>query len=121
MPSSFIRIRKVSFQGLHCWPEAPEPVSFLRTLHRHVFEVEAEFAVGHGNRQLEFFMVQADVKAAVARLSVILKSNPHLSCEMMAERLAKTLLVKYPSLTEVTVSEDGENVGIYRLVEIYRL
>lgn len=100
------------FIGFHHWPEAPASVAFLRTLHRHVFKVRCEFSVSHGDRQLEFFLVQQSVNALIQKVLLPgLVSVPTQSCEMLAESLLTELRKSYACLS-VEVSEDGENGAI---------
>lgn len=97
-----------SFDGLHHWPEAPEEVSFLRSMHRHQFQVRATFAVEHADRELEFFILKARLNKQLEELAKCLRKNPAMSCEMMAEYLLQRLA---PAV-EIEVSEDGENGAI---------
>ena len=98
------------FHGFHHWPDAPEEVAFLRSLHRHLFKVRVDIEVGHPDRQVEFFILKGFVDHVIQKwLLAQLKATPAMSCEMMAECLAKRLLAQYPSLLKVEVSEDGTN------------
>jgi hypothetical protein len=102
-----------SFAGHHCWPEAPDEVSFLRTLHRHKFGVVVFASVDHADRQIEFFMFQNRVNTLLgAVLLPTLRKNPHMSCEMMAELILLSLRKEGFNVTCVHVNEDGENGGI---------
>ena len=38
---------KTEFEGFHSWEDAPDEVSFLRNLHRHIFHVTAKWKVNH--------------------------------------------------------------------------
>lgn len=100
------------FIGFHCWPEAPASVAFLRSPHRHVFKVRCEFSVSHGDRQLEFFLMQQAVNQLI-QTTVLpsLVKVPTQSCEMLAETLLTELRKTYACLS-VEVSEDGENGAI---------
>jgi hypothetical protein len=99
---------RTTFPGIHSWPDAPDTVAFLRDRHRHLFHVEAEIQVKHGDRELEFLTVQDEVSSWVRALPFDLG---HTSCEMLAERLLAGLRGLYGSdrSYRVTVSEDGEN------------
>lgn len=109
---------RLTFEGLHCYPKAPEAVKFLRTLHRHRFHVKVEMEVDHSDREIEFILVQRELKN-------ILASQPFgetYSCELMAEFIMAELARVYPSpksygrdrRMEVLVMEDGENGGLVR-------
>lgn len=109
------------FSALHMYEDAPEVVSFLRHPHRHMFHVEAEIKVSHGNRELEFFtvkyeldthVIQGVLRSAVPSCGVwVLKQ----SCEDIAEGIAASLMARFKlsdkDIVYVEVSEDGENAG----------
>lgn len=103
---------RTQFEGIHCWPEAPDEVSYLRNPHRHIFEVVAEIEVEHNDRDLEFIMVKHQIDK---RLSCELDDHGvwqmgRTSCEDVAEMLLGFLEGKYPNRTIfVSVYEDGEN------------
>ena len=102
----YITIRD-SFEGIHCWPDAPEEVYFLKSHHRHIFHVRIKLQVHHDDRELEFIMVKRFIKAHYPVLQM-----GSVSCEMVAERLIKVLIEKYGYReAEVEVTEDGENGG----------
>lgn len=106
----FVKVR-VQVPGQHHWPDAPSEVAFLRNLHRHVFTVEVELVVGHGDREVEFFMCQraleAFLRARWAERLPMLHFGA-MSCEMIAQ----VVLDEFePQPRRVTVWEDGENAG----------
>lgn len=100
------------FISYHKWAKAPKIVAFLRNWHRHVFKVRIDLGVEHNERELEFFMVLADLDA-------VLKPWQHTqvswSCEKFCEKIAVHLRPKYPTLFMVGVSEDGENGAVLHL------
>ena len=49
------------FNGIHCWPDAPEPVGFLRNHHHHLFVVYTQIDVNHDDRELEFLIDRKSV------------------------------------------------------------
>jgi len=116
MNKTFI-IVKTQFEGMHCYPEAPGEVSFLRSPHRHIFYIEAEIEVFHEDRELEFILVKRDLNVQLA--SIQLKN---WSCETIAKVLQDYLKERYPVPAElnldrtryvnVKVFEDNEN-GAY--------
>lgn len=97
------------FIALHRWIEAPEEVSFLRDWHRHVFHVRIDLRVLHNDRELEFFLVQKDLRNVLWQWEAL---RVEKSCEMFCEEIAKALQKKYPTLFRVEVSEDGENGAV---------
>lgn len=100
------------FEGYHCWPEAPEIVAFLRTLHRHIFKVEVAVVVKESNREVEFFLLKQAVNRAIhGSLQPSLLAKKTLSCEMMAEHLIEALKNAY-QIFSVEVNEDGENGSV---------
>lgn len=96
-----------SFIGFHRWPEAPAEVSYLRNLHRHLFHVRVTVPTTE-DRGLEFHILKKYVDERIA-----INSKHQLdivSCEVMAETLAKQIITGQYILSwvEVTVSEDNE-------------
>lgn len=114
-------IVRTQFEALHQWIQAPEDVGFLRYKHRHLFKVEVEIEVKHGERQLEFFAVRNALDALIEDMmpTTGLSSGVAItaSCEDMAEliarNLSKALELDSKQLHYVEVSEDGENAGRY--------
>lgn len=107
------------FEALHQWPQAPEEVAFLRHPHRHVFHVEVMIAVTHSDRQVEFIM-------AKRTLSTILKTYyanklSTASCEHFAEDIGKFMVHNGYAVTQVEVSEDGENGAVVEFITAGRL
>ncbi len=101
-------IIQTRFGALHCWPDAPEEVFFLRQLHRHEFHVRLEIQVNHEDRELEFIMVKRALEREIQNWGYQLGST---SCEQMAERLIKWVQSTYGKTRFVScqVMEDGEN------------
>ena len=99
---------KTRFQGLHCWPEAPHSVDYLRNLHRHEFHVMVKCIVTK-DRGIEFITLKEKVDEYIPKLA---KSWPvSISCEMMAKSIGDSFKYSaddYP-VVSVEVSEDGEN------------
>ena len=102
----FVRVRS-QFVGWHKWTDAPDNVAFLRDFHRHVFKVELVVPVRHGDREVEFFTLQKQLDGFLARNYAGRRFLE--SCEQIAENIGVNFLNSY----EVTVSEDGENDGIW--------
>lgn len=95
------------FEGYHRWEDAPEEVSFLREVHRHLFKCKVEIEVLHDDREIEFFIFKRECSTM---LYGQINFRDVGSCEMVAEQLMKSILEKYPNRKiSVTVSEDGEN------------
>ena len=103
------------FIGFHQWNNAPQEVSFLRNLHRHVFKVKAQVAVSHSDRDVEFFILQRDLKEVLSLLRAKLSMDSGMSCEMMAEGIITSLQERGYVVEQVEVSEDGENGAIVRI------
>lgn len=107
---------KTSFKGTHNWPEASQfagdQVQFLEAKHRHTFFVQAELQVRDSDREVEFFIFQAQVNEAIKELypySQLTYDLGRRSCETIAEEIISTLRNKYNynSLC-VEVWEDNE-------------
>jgi len=105
---------KNQFEGIHCYPDAPEGVEFLKNPHRHMFHVESEIEVYHDDRELEFILVQRNIQKFLDTSEKL----QHKSCEMIAREVRDYLRKTYPieghwhRKMSIRVSEDGEN-GVY--------
>ena len=99
----------VTFQkeGIHCYPDAPEEVDFLKYPHRHIFHFKVQIEVEHDDRDIEFFIFKRWLESLYQDNILILD---YKSCEMIADDLAKQIKDKYPDRwLAIDVSEDGEN------------
>lgn len=97
------------FIGFHRWPDAPEKVKYLKSLHRHEFRVRVVVQVNHNNRDVEFITLKEQVNEALHCLSEGCFTESS-SCEFMASELADELHHKHKyTVYSVEVSEDGEN------------
>lgn len=94
---------KVQFEAFHHWPEAPDEVSFLRDMHRHIFHVVAYKAVEHSDRDIEFILLKRKVDKYLKR--------KYKSGRFSCEDIALDLMSKF-GLSKCEVSEDGENGSI---------
>lgn len=102
------------FNGIHCWPDAPEPVGFLRNHHHHLFVVYTQIDVNHDDRELEFLMVQRDIDKYIHQTMMVSGNTAFLgdmSCEQIAKRIIKFVGDKYGSNRSISVGvfEDDEN------------
>lgn len=100
---------RTRFEGIHCWPEAPEDVKFLRTPHRHEFHVCAKMQQFHDDRDIEYILAK---RALDAWLRLEQPKWPmRSSCEAMASRIIGYLRATYGDHRTymVSVTEDGEN------------
>jgi hypothetical protein len=113
----FIKV-KVQVPGFHCWANAPEEVEFLKNSHRHLFYIEVDVEVLHGDRDVEFFTLQKVLtnilKERFVNYSYGEINFKGMSCEMIAEAIEKELAYKGIKCLQVYVSEDNENGGGYR-------
>lgn len=98
-------------KGFHCYPDAPDDVSYLRVTHRHIFKFRVQISTGHDNRELEFHQVLNKIESWYDQGTLYLD---YRSCEMMANELATLLCKEYggipgsPREVSIEVSEDGE-------------
>ena len=102
----------VTFQkeGIHCYPDAPEGVEFLKHPHRHMFHFRVDIEVWHNDRDIEFILFKRELETLYGE--GILELD-YQSCEMMANDLAAYLQETYPGRdVKIEVSEDGENGAI---------
>lgn len=100
----FVKFQK---EGIHCYPDAPDEVAYLRHPHRHMFHFDVCIEVFHDDRELEFIMFKNWLISLYDSGTLQLD---HQSCEMMADALAEKISAKYPGRDlQIEVSEDGEN------------
>lgn len=107
---------KTKFEGVHCYPGAPDEVAYLRQPHRHMFGITVDIEVFGIDRELEFIMLKHKVDAWVRKhlnTSGVWEMET-LSCEQVATQLMTYLKAQYNDLTHersfvVSVDEDGEN------------
>lgn len=106
----FVQV-KTQVELMHCWPEAPEEVGFLRNPHRHMLFISAKVSVEHNDREIEFIMVK---RALDAKLKDIIFQAPlRISCEDIAEQIILWLSKTYGKRAyTVEVFEDNENGAI---------
>lgn len=52
---------RTQFEGIHCWPEAPDDVKFLRDSHRHIFHIEVSIEADHNDREVEFILLKRKI------------------------------------------------------------
>lgn len=98
---------RTQFEGVHCYPDAPEEVAYLRNPHRHIFHVYVKLEVFHNDRELEFIMFRHEINKLIAEKFDGLDNK---SCEMIADFILTYTINKYNQRScQVTVSEDGEN------------
>ena len=97
-----------SFEGFHCWPDAPDEVGFLRDRHRHIFHVRLEAEVKHDDRDIEFILLKRAVDIEIKK---VINSNDPATQNWSCESWARHLFKKF-NATLVEVSEDKENGAI---------
>lgn len=120
---------KTSFEGIHCYPEAPVEVAYLREPHRHIFGVCVEVEVFDDDREIEFIMLKHRIDEYIFKQcggrSVWYMGR--MSCEQVAKGIVRMLFESLSNPTNryiaVTIDEDGENgatvSGYPRRSEIY--
>lgn len=109
-------ISTFEFETVHQWPDAPENVSYLREIHRHVFKCRIEMEVSHDDRDIEFITVKNDLQLWVA--GKVVDWPLTISCEQIAKKLIGYCFNKYGYRNiSCTVMEDGENGATVKWVE----
>jgi hypothetical protein len=104
----------VTFQreGIHCYPDAPEGVEFLKHPHRHIFHFRVEVEVFHDDRDIEFILFKRELEALFDDGTLMLD---YKSCEMLAEEILVYVTTHYGGrCVIVDVSEDQENGSTVR-------
>ena len=127
MRTIFVRFQK---EGIHCYPAAAtDPtlktgdeydVSFLATLHRHIFHFEVTIEVFHNDRDIEFIQFKRWLENQYSQS--ILELN-YKSCEMISDDLYEVIATRYPDRNIIIkVSEDDENGAsiMYRTSQPYQ-
>lgn len=104
MIQNFIRVR-TEFEGFHRYEKAPTEVKFLRNFHRHKFFVSMIVPVDHTERDVEFFILKAQLTDFIDQNYRLQETEK--SCEVMANEILQKFHAR-----EVEVSEDNENSGI---------
>lgn len=90
----------------HNYPDAPDEVAFLRTLHRHIMHFKVYIEVKNNARDIEFIMFKREVEKILDDYSV----SKYYSCEMIANFLANKIReIHLNRHIKIEVSEDGEN------------
>ncbi len=103
----------VTFQkeGIHCYPDAPAGVEFLKHPHRHMFHFRVDIEVWHDDRDIEFILFKRELEALYGESGTM--DLNHKSCEMTADNLAEYIQDAYPGRDlKIEVSEDGENGAV---------
>jgi len=98
-------IVRTQFEAIHRYPDAPEPVNYLKEYHRHMFHVEAEIETFHDDRELEFIMV----KHSIDKYTSNSQNVGCQSCEQIAKRISAFLKSSYPIKKKLFI-EDSEDV-----------
>lgn len=99
---------KFTKPGIHCYPNAPEEVSYLRSPHRHLFHFKVGITVFHDDREIEFHMFLNWIQSLYSNSVLELDFK---SCEMIARELISQIQTKYDCTNReisVEVSEDNE-------------
>ena len=94
---------------VHCWPEAPTEMYYLRTPHRHMMHIRTKMQVMHNDRELEIISVKHALDYFLHNTHFELR----VSCEMIAERIVDYLVSQYGDRAiMVRVLEDNENGAV---------
>jgi len=97
------------FPAFHNWPDAPQEVHYLRSIHRHEFHVTMKIRVEHENRDVEFITAKNDLDSIIGE-SYVNRNYSGLSCEHLCNELYADMKegIGY-HVVYVCVMEDGEN------------
>lgn len=96
---------------IHCWPGAPEQVSHLQNLHRHLFHFQVDVQQYGDDRDVEYLMLSSRVQQWFDSQSWA----PQTSCEMFARGIKwwlESLFVNPTRKVRVSVFEDNENGAV---------
>ena len=114
MRTIFVRFQN---EGIHKYPAAAtdpalatgdeSDVSFLATLHRHIFHFEVTIEVEHSDRAIEFIQFKRWLENQYSQNILLLD---YKSCEMISDDLYEVIATRYPNRNiTISVSEDNEN------------
>lgn len=106
-------IATIKVPGFHAWLNAPPPVEYLGQEHRHVFTIRCEVEVRHGDRDVEFHMLQGWMRDAT-KDAFGLRGDHDIhfggrSCETIATELHLQLFEAGIHCSAIEVWEDDEN------------
>lgn len=101
----------IDVEGFHRWPDAPSNLEYLRSRHRHIFQIRMEFEVSHGDREIEINLRQSEVKRFLLAKYAAADLNDGVegACEfgaMSCEQIAEKLLDRFGAAS-CQVLEDG--------------
>lgn len=115
-----VRFSEIAY---HNWPDAPEHRAYLRSLHRHTFNIAVECVVTHNDRQVEFHdLLDAAIRAwppsNVEETQMTIPNNAirviyaptlgAMSCEMIATHIGEELRNNGYDISCVSVSEETD-------------
>lgn len=106
----------VQVPGFHRWPDAPDYRAYLRDRHRHLFHVRVAVSVSQYSREVEFHDLQDEMLRHLGALSDGGVDFGIWSCETIARALGRSLRSDGLAVSQVEVSEDGENGAIVRFI-----
>ena len=96
-------LTNIDVEGLHFYPDAPDEVYFLKSPHRHIFNIQAEFVVTDLDREIEIFMREAEIKTYLH----LKYGTPCIFMNMSCEMIALDILNEFKA-HRVIVLEDGK-------------
>ena len=110
MKKLFIKVKN-QFDDVHCYPNAPKEVNFLKNMHRHTFMLESMIQIFHEDRELEFYIVKDYIDSIIPKLKQLVNGK---SCENIAVFVLNELKLKYGNnrYYKISCSEDGWNEAI---------
>lgn len=112
---------RTKFEGVHCYPNAPQEVAFLKVPHRHMFGIKVGLEVFNDDREVEFIMLKHNVErfwneCLECCYPSMCADLGTMSCEQIAKKIIGYLEECYCKKTKrtitVIVDEDGENGAI---------
>lgn len=93
------------YDFIHKYDRAPNEVSYLRNLHRHLLNIEATVEVFHTDREIEFYMMKDRIDKAIKNH----KFDDNASCETVASFVMNLITDLYGNnrFRKVKVQEDN--------------
>jgi hypothetical protein len=99
----------------HRYKDAPEDVSFLRNIHRHIFHFKVYIEVKSNDREIEFIQFKTFINDCLDEWKL---SMDNASCEDMANNLYFDISEEYVNRKiKIEVSEDGENGVLFEFLD----
>ncbi len=101
------------FDFIHRYKDAPEEVSYLRNLHRHMINIETTVEVFTTDREIEFYMMKDKIDKALKNH----KFDENASCEDVCVYIMSIITKDYGKNRYRKVKVREDNNGFATLIK----